>query len=82
MAFHVPENQSVSWTVYLQSVASEVRATHDFITLHMSKISRAFDHGEPIWMIVAELNLINDATKTRLDVNRSPKSLAVRFVRF
>jgi hypothetical protein len=55
MSFHVPPNQTVSFSVYLQTVSREF--DHQFIREQLGRIGRAFDAGEPIWMIVEELKL-------------------------
>ncbi len=54
MSFHVPENQTVSFTVYCQTIANKGFDTRK----HGEHISKAFDRGEPLWMVTEELKLI------------------------
>ena len=46
--FYVPENQSVCWFVYNQAIANECHLPNSFLANQTKRISRAFDHGEPI----------------------------------
>lgn len=55
MSFHVPANQTVSFSVYMQTVSRSF--PHSFIKELMPRIEQAFDAGEPIWMIEEELKL-------------------------
>jgi len=63
MSFHVPANQTVSFSVYNQAIAHDTGLPHEFLKANAHRIHRAFDHGEPIWMIVVELNMVHDITR-------------------
>ena len=77
MCFHVPANQTVSYSVYSQAIGCESRLTHDFLAKHGARITRAFNAGEPIWMIVAELKMVHETTLTWVPT-KTPRALAKR----
>ena len=56
MSFHVPENQTVCFAVYNQHLDHAGLDTRK----HAKRISRAFDYGEPLWMVEYELRMIDD----------------------
>lgn len=80
MSFYVPANQTVCWSVYNQAIANESHLSHEFLKQQAKRIHRAFDHGEPIWMIVAELQMFWDALPT-WKPEKTPLQLAKRVVR-
>jgi hypothetical protein len=80
MTLTVPVNQSVSWTVYLQAVGNESRLPHSFIQEQMKRIERAFDHGEPIHMIVEELKMVF-AIRPMWSPTKTPRQLAKRVMK-
>jgi hypothetical protein len=83
MSFHVPANQSVCWSVYKAAIAEQTRLPNDFLQAQMPRINKAFDRGEPIWMICDELKIVYQTRPARLDVDRNPAELAiVRMVMF
>lgn len=57
----VPSNQTTSWTVYFQAISNESHLPHDFLSSQISRVERAFDAGEPVWMIVDERILSEDS---------------------
>jgi hypothetical protein len=73
-SFHVPANQTVSYSVYLQAVSVECCLPLEFMRSKARRIEQAFDAGEPIWMICAELRMIHGVvgdyrpTKTALQL--------------
>ena len=75
MAFFVPSNQSVSWSVYKSAVAAHF--DNAFFAAHQPRVMRAFDMGEPIQMIVDELKLRQQFKANK----KTPRQLAVRVVR-
>jgi hypothetical protein len=77
MTFHVPANQTVSYSVYLQTVSKGY--PHEFIKTREKRISQAFDAGEPIWMLEPELELYFEAWKQPKE--KTPLQLARRVVR-
>lgn len=77
--FAVPGNQAVSFTVYSQAIANETRLTHEFLSANARRIERAFDMGEPIWMVAAELRLVAETAPVR--PTKTPRDLAIRVVR-
>lgn len=79
-SFYVPENQTVSFSVYKQAVANESHLPHEFLKLMDRRIEVAFDYGEPVWMIVAELQL-RHTMNPRQRREKTPLELAVRVVR-
>ncbi len=80
--FHVPANQTVSWSVYRQAVSIESCLPDDFIRSRLNRIERAFDAGEPIWMIVAELQMVHGivAHPSYRPATKTPLQLAKRVV--
>jgi hypothetical protein len=78
MSFHVPPNQTVSFSVYLQTVSREF--DHQFIREQLGRIGRAFDAGEPIWMIVEELKLRHRYWEKKLRPGQGLEHLAGAFV--
>ena len=80
MSFRVPNNQSVSWSVYFQAVCNESGLNYDFIRSRTARIMQAFDCGEPIWAIVMELKMIYDITKDYRPT-KTPLQLAARVVK-
>ena len=61
----VPENQTVSYGVYVRSVADQSGLLHEFLQEHAARIERAYDMGEPIAMIVDEMKLRYTMKPTR-----------------
>jgi hypothetical protein len=80
MSFHVPENQTVCWTVYKQAVAQESGLTGEFLAKEHARIARAFEYGEPVWSIVLELKLV-DELSGMMKPEKTPLQLARRVVR-
>lgn len=80
MTFSVPKNQPVSRTVYGIAVQEACRLPHDFMKANAARIDRAFDAGEPVWMIVDELKMVH-ATKPTWKPTKTPRALASRVVR-
>jgi hypothetical protein len=78
--FYVPENQTVCWSVYKQAIANESRLPHEFLKMMAKRIMTAFDYGEPIWMIVAELEL-RYKMNPRQRREKTPLEMAIRVVR-
>lgn len=54
MSFQVPTNQTVCFSVYKNTVCQSF--DHSFVKEITPRLMRAFDMGEPIWMIQAEMN--------------------------
>lgn len=79
-AFYVPSNQSVSFTIYWQSICNESGLSNDFLRAKMSRIHQAFEMGEPIWMITLELQVSYDLIKN-YKPQKTPLQLAKRVVR-
>jgi hypothetical protein len=77
MSFRVPANQTVCYSVYLQTVSRKF--PHDFIKSREARIGRAFDCGEPIWMIEAELDAYFEYWQ--IPKEKTPLQLAIRVVR-
>jgi hypothetical protein len=75
MAFFVPSNQSVSWSVYKNAVAAHFG--NDFFNSHQPRVMRAFEMGEPIQMIVDELKFRQQFKSNK----KTPLQLAVRVVK-
>lgn len=80
MTFHVPANQTVSWSIYKQNIAVETGLPNDFLASQGKRIARAFEYGEPIWMIAAELKICHETLPT-WKPGKTPRQLAVRVVR-
>lgn len=79
MSFYIPDNQPVSWTIYNQAISVESKLPHDFLASQKKRIHRAFDHGEPIWMIVDELQMVFKIKPERRE--KTPLQLAIQVVR-
>lgn len=77
MAFTVPENQSVSWTVYFNTVSSQF--PHSFVKKRMARIYRAFEMGESTDMITSELRMVYGIVGP--ERSKTPRQLASRVVR-
>ena len=60
MSYRVPENQTVSFSVYCQALAQKGLDTRK----HANRIERAFDMGEPLWMIESELRMVDETEPT------------------
>lgn len=80
MSFAVPENQTVSWSVYWPSVVHEADVAVEDACRFMKQMLRAFDHGEPIWSAALELAMLVDANRYYRK-EKSPLQLARRVVR-
>jgi hypothetical protein len=59
--------QSVSAGVYTISVINAVNLPHSFIKANAYRITRAYVHGEPIWMIADELRMVYGLRKAAID---------------
>ncbi len=75
----IPENQSVSYGVYLRSVADQSGLPHEFLKEQAVRIERAYDMGEPIPMIVEEMKLRHAMRPAKR--HPTPRQAAVRVVR-
>lgn len=73
-----PVNQTVSFSTYTAAIRTQVRAPETFIRQKMARIEQAFDMGEPIWMIVQELQMVRDMTPPAR--TKTPRQLAARVV--
>lgn len=75
---HVPANQPISFSVYMQALHNTVRAPADFIRSKIARIGRAFDMGEPVSFMTEELQFLYDH---RPITTKTPRQLAQRVVR-
>lgn len=80
MTFSVPSNQTVSRTVYGHAVANSALLPNEFMRAHAARIDRAFNAGEPVWMIADELKMVHSLGGTR-QRHKTPRELAARVVR-
>jgi hypothetical protein len=80
MTFYIPANQTVSFSVYSNAVAIETRLSNDFLASQAKRINRAFDNGEPVWMIADELRMVHQTAPT-WKPTKTPRALARRVVR-
>jgi hypothetical protein len=75
----IPSNQTVSRGVYGIAIREALQIPEEFILANSERIDLAYTMGEPIWMIVAELQVRYDHRPTP---TKTPGQLAVRYVRF
>lgn len=71
-------NQTISPAVYDVAVQEYTSLPFDFLAAHGERIARAYDMGEPVWMIGDELRVRYDH---RPQVSKSALELALRVVR-
>jgi len=58
MTGQVPSNQTVSFSTYVSAVSLGcIEVPWDFMRKHADRICRAFEMGEPISMMIEEINL-------------------------
>lgn len=74
----VPKNQSVSFTVYVQAINKHAAIPAQFVRDNIDRITKAFDIGEPIWMIADEMKL---RYQMQHHHTKTPRQLAQRVVR-
>ncbi len=74
----IGDNQTVSRGVYGMSIRNVLNIPEDFIVAQADRINRAYDNGEPLWMIADELRIrfVHRPQRTN-----PPGALAVRRVR-
>lgn len=75
----VPANQTVSFGIYSQTIQNACPFPHDFFRANAARIQRAYDHGEPLWMIIDELKLVH--SMRRPAPTKTPRQLAAKVVR-
>lgn len=80
MAYSVPANQSVSRTVYGCAVREAARLPETFIAENIARIDRAFQYGETVEQIVAELKMLYSIRPIHRPM-KSPRALAKRVMR-
>lgn len=82
MSFHVPKNQSLSWSVWHQAVTRKFNM--DDVEPFRSRMMIWFDAGETVDGAIELLEMFIDGSKqaAALDMNKSPLSLAKRVVKF
>lgn len=78
--FHVPHNQTVSWCIYWASAVREADKPLEQCERFRPQMTRAFDHGEPVWSAALELAMLVDANET-YKPEKTPLQLARRVVR-
>lgn len=78
----IAANQQVSPGVYTRTVQDQAALPHEFMKINAGRIDRAYNAGEPIWMIVDELKMVY-ATRPIHTPMKTPRALAQRvtFVR-
>jgi hypothetical protein len=77
---HVPENQTVSWSVYWPSCIREAGVTVEDAARFQPQMLRAFNFGEPVWSAALELAMLVETNATYRP-EKSPLALAKRVVR-
>lgn len=75
----VPANQAVSYSVYKNAVCQALPVSSAFIEAQVPRITRAFDNGESVAMIVEEMKMVWEVTRGQWQ--KSPRQLAARVVR-
>lgn len=80
MSFHVPANQTVSWSIYWPSVVREAEVTADEAQRFSTHIMKGFDAGEPIWMAALTLKQYVELN-SNYKPEKTPLQLAKRVVR-
>lgn len=75
----VPENQAVSYSVYKQAVCTALPVSSAFIEAQIPRITRGFDNGESVAMMVEELKIVWEVTRGQWQ--KTPRQLAARVVR-
>lgn len=70
----IPANQTCSWMVYNMAIANACNLSHAFVASQRARIARAYDNGEPVWMIVDELKLVHSIKPARRE--KTPLELA------
>lgn len=73
----IGQNQATSAGVYARSVADAAALPIDFMKVHAGRVDRAYAAGEPVWMIVAELQMVH-ATRPLHKPTKTPRALAQR----
>ena len=76
---HIPNNQPISFTVYKQAIANACIFPNAFLQEHAARIEQAFDHGEPVQMIIDELKMRYRIRPVRS--TKTPRQIAKRVVR-
>lgn len=74
----IPNNQTVSFTVYVQAITNALPVPHDFLEANSARIQKMFEMGEPIWMAVEELKV---RWEHRVRTPKTPRALALRVVK-
>ena len=76
----IGSNQTVSPVVYGIAVRQEASLPNDFIHVNRYRIDRAYNAGEPIWMIAAELKMVFETRPIHKPM-KTPRALAIRTTR-
>lgn len=76
-------NATASYLIYRQVVISAMyrdgyKREDSWFRKHNDKFNRAFNHGEPAWMLIDELKLIADHDSIRR--TKTPREMALRVV--
>jgi hypothetical protein len=73
----ISDNQTVSPGVYARTVQDQAALSHEFMKANAPRVDRAYAAGEPIWMIVAELKMVQEVQPT-WKPTKTPRALASR----
>lgn len=69
--------QTVSAGSYSRFVQDEALLPHDFMKTQAARVDRAYQAGEPIWMIVSELRMIYETRPMHVPM-KTPRAMAQR----
>lgn len=76
----IAQNQTVSPVVYGIAVRQEANLPETFVRSQSARIDRAYNAGEPVWMIADELRMVFE-TRPIHRPTKTPRALALRFIK-